>query len=230
MKFSNPFKTLTKFELGLYLSSLVVCISSFFFSGMKDYLALVSSTVGVTSLIFLAKGHVFGQMVAILFALLYGLISFFIQYYGELITYVCMSMPMAIVSLISWIKHPYQDTDEVEVSKVTKKNVIVVSILTVVVTVIFYFILKAIGNNNLIVSTISVATSFFAASLTFLRSPYYAIAYSVNDIVLIILWILASVEQISYLPMVFCFVMFLVNDLYGFYNWRKMQKNQKSGV
>ncbi len=62
--------------------------------------------------------------------------------------------------------------------------------------------------------------------LTFLRSPYYAIGYSANDVVLIILWILAAFTDISCLPMVACFVMFLFNDLYGFYNWRKMQKRQ----
>lgn len=46
------------------------------------------------------------------------------------------------------------------------------------------------------------------------------------------LWILASARDISSLPMVFCFVMFLANDLYGFVNWRRMQRKQsgnKSG-
>ena len=77
-------------------------------------------------------------------------------------------------------------------------------------------------------STISVTTSFVAVYFTFLRSPYYALGYAANDIVLIILWTLASMENISYLPMVVCFVMFLANDLYGFYNWRKMRKRQEN--
>ena len=84
------------------------------------------------------------------------------------------------------------------------------------------------GNANLLFSTISITTSFVASYLTFLRSPYYAIAYSANDVVLIVLWIMASMENISYLPMVFCFIMFLANDLYGFYNWRRMRKRQEN--
>ena len=59
------------------------------------------------------------------------------------------------------------------------------------------------------------------------RSPFYAVAYAANDIVLIILWVLASLENISYLPMVMCFAMFLLNDMYGFINWRKMSVRQK---
>jgi nicotinamide riboside transporter PnuC len=75
-------------------------------------------------------------------------------------------------------------------------------------------------------STLSVTTSFLAVSLTALRSPYYALAYTANDIVLIVLWILASIQDIAYLPMILCFVMFMVNDLYGFLNWRRMRDRQ----
>ena len=64
------------------------------------------------------------------------------------------------------------------------------------------------------------------AALTYLRSPYYALGYAANDVVLIVLWVLASVVDISYLSMVVCFIMFLVNDLYGFINWRRMQRKQ----
>ena len=76
------------------------------------------------------------------------------------------------------------------------------------------------------ISTISVFTSFLAASLMLFRSKYYALAYASNDIVLIILFILASIENISYIPMVICFIIFLINDLYGFINWTKMSKKQ----
>ena len=94
------------------------------------------------------------------------------------------------------------------------------------VTVSFYFILGALGNANLPVSTLSVATSFLASALTFLRSPYYAIAYAANDVVLIVLWIAAAMQDISSLPMVACFLAFLLNDLYGFINWRRMERRQ----
>ena len=76
-------------------------------------------------------------------------------------------------------------------------------------------------------SALSVTTSFLAVYLTFRRSPYFALAYAANDVVLILLWILASAEEIRYLSVVVCFVAFLFNDLYGFINWRKMKKKQQ---
>ena len=37
----------------------------------------------------------------------------------------------------------------------------------------------------------------------------------------------AAVGDAVFLPMVLCFVTFLVNDLYGFYCWRKMERRQE---
>lgn len=226
MKPGNPFSDLTRFELALWLSSLLVIILSFAFLKENNVLTLIASLIGVTALIFVAKGRVAGQVLTVVFAVFYGIISFCFRYYGEMITYLFMTTPIAVISIISWIRHPYKGTKEVKVARLTRVQLAVMSVLATAVTVLFYIILKALGNTNLLFSTISVTTSFVASYLTFLRSPYYAIGYAANDIVLIVLWVLASLEDISYLPMVFCFIMFLFNDLYGFYNWGKMQKKQ----
>ena len=226
MKISEYIHSLTKFEKGLWLVSVLVITVSFLVSGGSDFLSLTASLIGVTSLIFIAKGYIIGQVLMVVFSVFYGIISFFFSYYGEMITYLGMTAPMAVMSMISWIKHPYKKTKEVEVAKVTKAQIGVMLLLTVIVTAAFYFILRALGNANLIISTISVTTSFIAAYLTFLRSEYYALGYAANDIVLVGLWIIAAIDDISCLPMVFCFVMFLFNDLYGFYSWRRMRKRQ----
>lgn len=101
-------------------------------------------------------------------------------------------------------------------------------ILTVAVTAVFYFILAALHTNRLIPSTLSVATSFLAAFLTFQRSALFAAAYAANDLVLVVLWGLAAAEDPSYLLVLVCFAVFLVNDLYGFLNWLRMQRRQEA--
>lgn len=222
------FKSLTKFEWLLWGCSLLVVGVASLVAPDASWLSVLASLIGVTALIFLAKGHVMGQFLIVIFAALYGIISFQFRYYGEMITYLGMSAPMAICAAISWLKNPYEGTNEVKVNRLTARHWLGLSVLAVVVTVAFYFILRALGNGSLIVSTISVATSFFAASLVFLRSPYYALGYAANDVVLIVLWVLASIEDIGSLPMVLCFAVFLFNDLYGFFSWRRMEKRQKA--
>jgi len=227
MKFINPFLELSKFELILWLISILVITFSYILSPNKDILTIIASLIGVTALIFVSKGYVFGQFLTVIFAIFYGIISFYFRYYGEMITYLFMTAPIAVMSMISWYKNPYKNTKVVQVNKIIKKHWIILLFLSLIVTIIFYYILSFLGNSNIVFSTLSITTSFLASSLTFLRSPYYAIAYSANDIVLIILWILATIENTSYFPMIICFVMFLLNDLYGYYNWKKLMISQE---
>jgi len=211
--------------------SVLVIIVSFFVFKNDGFLTLVASLIGVTSLIFCAKGNPFGQFLMIVFAIIYSIISYSFQYFGEMITYLGMSLPMAAFSLITWLRNPFNGKkSEVAVNKITFKEVIFMSFLTLIVTIVFYFVLKYFNTANLIPSTFSVSTSFLAAYLTFRRNPYYALAYASNDIVLIVLWVLASFKDISYISVIICFIVFLVNDLYGFFSWLKMMKRQEKTI
>ena len=225
MKIVDSIKNLKKHEIGLWILSLLAIIMSFIIFKNKDYLSLLVSLIGVTSLIFLAKGDFIGQILMIIFSLIYGYISINAKYYGEAITYLGMTLPIAVLSLVVWIRNPYSKY-EVKVSEMTINKYLVLFLLNIIVTVIFYFILKALNTNNLIVSTISISTSFIAASLQAVRNRFYAIAYSLNDLVLIILWTLASVENNNYISLIVCFVMFFINDIYGFINWTLMKNRQ----
>lgn len=223
-------KYFTKAELILWGISTVVIVISFLIFDRENYLTLLASVIGITSLILCAKGNPIGQVLMIIFGCIYGYISFAFSYYGEMITYVGMTVPMAIFSLVSWLKNPFKGNKaEVKVNRLKGKEYIFMILLNVIVTVGFYYILRAFGTANLIPSTVSVTTSFGAAYLIFRRSPYYALWYAANDLVLIVLWILAAMEDISYLSVIICFAAFFANDVYGFVSWRKMEKRQATG-
>lgn len=230
LKIRNCFRALTRFELFLWLTSITATTAAFLLSPDKDILTMAASLIGFTALIFTAKGYVLGQVLIVVFAVIYGIISFRFSYFGEMLTYLGMSAPVAVLAIISWLKHPYKKTAEVAVHRIRKGELLLILLLCAAVTVLFYFLLGALGTANLLVSTVSVATSFFAAALTFMRSPYYALGYACNDVVLIVLWVSAAVKDISSLPMVICFVMFLANDLYGFYSWLCRQRQQASAA
>ena len=217
----------SKLEISLWISSISLIIMSFLLFDRANHLTFIASLIGVTSLIFNAKGNPIGQVLMVAFSLLYGIISYTCAYYGEMITYLGMTMPMAVFALISWLCNPYKgNRAEVKVNSIGKVEQVFMWLATAIVTVIFYFILKHFGTENIIPSTISVTTSFIAVYLTFRRSPYFALAYAANDIVLIVLWTLAAIKDSSLVPTVACFVMFLANDAYGFYNWNRMKKKQ----
>ena len=205
------------------MGSLAIVILSNLLSTDIDVLTLVSACVGITSLIFAAKGNVWAQILMVIFSILYGLISWQFRYWGEMITYIGMTMPMAVWSTITWIKNPSESGQEVAIQKLTRKHVEGIAAAGVLVTAVFYMILKALDTPNILFSTISITTSFLAASLTMLRSSYYALGYASNDIILIIMWVLASIENPAYIPVVVNFIIFFFNDMYGFVSWKRRE-------
>ena len=224
------FRYFSKAELILWFSSVFFILASFFVFDRTNYLTLAASLIGTTSLIFNAKGNPFGQLLMIVFSALYGIISFSFRYYGEMITYLGMTAPMSAFALVAWLRNPYNGNKaEVRVGYMSKNDILTMSGLSVALTIVFYFILRAFNTANIIPSTLSVTTSFLAVYLTFKRNEYFAVCYAANDIVLIVLWVLAAIKDISYLSVIICFIAFLANDLYGFYNWKKIKKRQKSG-
>jgi len=213
------------FEKALWFISITTIITLYIiFPG--DVISFIASLIGATSLIFLAKGHFLTHILTIVFSVLYGIVSFQTHYYSELITYAGMTGPLALIALITWLKHPFDDKKEVEVAHNPFYKYVIVFVLGGLVTFGFYFLLAYLETPNLVWATISIFTSFVACGLSIIRSPYYALMYAANDIVLVILWSLQLQNDVAYLSMVINFAVFLTNDIYGFINWRRIRSRQ----
>lgn len=211
----------------LWVISVLAILLSFLLFDRQNWLTLIASLTGVTSLIYNAKGNPVGQVLMVAFSLMYGVISYGERYYGEMITYVGMTMPMAIVALVAWLRNPFGGNKaEVAVNQISRGESLFACLLTALVTLLFYYILRTFHTQRLLLSTISVTTSFLAVYLTYRRSPFFAVAYAANDVVLILLWCLAAASDRSCLSVVVCFAAFLANDIYGYLSWRRMARRQ----
>ena len=230
-KIKDRFSHFTRGEKILWSASVLLILTSFFLFDRVNYMTLFSSLLAVTAIIFVAKGDPLGQLLFIFFEIFYALISLSYAYYGETITYLCMSLPMSVLAVVSWLRNPYQgNKKEVTVNRIGKKEVFLMLLADAAVSVVFYFLLGWLGTSNLWVSTFSVSTSFAAAYLTMRRSPFFAFGYAINDIVLVILWTLAAIDDIKYISVVVCFAAFFSNDMYSFINWRRMERKQRQNI
>ena len=223
----NPWKELSVKEWWLWSISMLIVTVSNLVGGSFDVLTLAATWVGITSLIFAAKGNVWAQFLMVAFSILYGIISFRFRYWGEMITYLGMTLPMAVWSAVTWLRNPSAGSkSEVAIRKLEKKHFLFLLVLSIVVTGAFYFILRWLETPNIVFSTLSVTTSFLAASLTMLRSSYYALGYAAKDMVLIVLWGLAAAKDPVYIPVIINFMIFFMNDMYGFISWKKRERTQ----
>ena len=216
----------TKSEWAIWLFSFAAILSVYLLFG-GEWLVCGASFLGVTSILLNAKGNPLGQLLMVIFSIAYGVISFGFGYYGEVLTYLGMTAPMAVLALIAWLRHPYKgNRSEVAVNRIKKGEMVFAFLLSAAVAVLFYFPLKNFNTVHLIPSTLSVFTSFLAVWLTFRRSEWFSLAYAANDVVLIGLWALAAVQQQEFVSVVVCFAAFLAGDLYGLVCWRRMAQRQ----
>lgn len=223
------FNYFSGFEKALWLAAVALNIVSYFLSESKDPLATIASIFGVSSLICNAKGNPAGQVFMMIFCVMYGFIAHQNQYYGEMFTYLGMSLPMAVFSFVTWMRNPFSGKrTEVRINRISGREAFVLAVLDVVVTIAFYFILAAFHTDHLILSTLSVATCFAAAYLSARRDRLRSIGYASNDVVLIIMWSLKALDGSSNWSVTICFAMMMLCDLYAFVNWQRIERRQQA--
>lgn len=226
------FKKIIKFfspvEWGFIFLGIAVVVLSFCFSTDKSVLALITSILGIIMILLNSKGVIWAQIVCMIYGVLYSIHSCMQQYYGEMLIYLFIMTPMYVITFINWLKNRNEKTASVEINSISKKEWLILSGCIAVATVGFYFLLVALNTDNPLLSAFPLITCALASYLLFRRSEYYAIAFIVNDVFLIVLWTqkLFSVGT-AVLPSVMCFVIFLVIDTYSFISWKIRKRKQR---
>ena len=226
------FKDWNLFEILFLFISLIIISICFILGTDKNILSLTTSLLGIITVLCTAKGLVVAPVINIIYNVIYILLSFSQQYYGEVIIYLFLMMPINIMTIISWLKNKSKENKSiVNINKVKNKEYLYLAIGTIFVTTCFYFLLAALNTNELIISTISFIPSIVASYLLLRRSSNYAVVYIINDIILIILWSLTIKNNgTEFLTMVLTFFIFFINDIYGFINWKRIEKKQKNVI
>ncbi len=220
-------KDWTKIEKYLLFSSIIlVSLVGIIFEAKLT--TTISSIGGILTALLLAKGKNLGQVFGVISAFLYSFVSFKNKFYGEVIIYMCIMLPMYLIGILSWIKHQSKKTNTIQINNIKLKEWIIISIICIIAFIGIYWLLKIFDTKELFISSLSVVSSLFAIYLGIRRSKYSFYFYIMNDFILIMLWGLPVLSgTVSLIPMVFNPIINFINDSYGIYNWNKLEKIQK---
>ena len=188
-----------------------------------NLLSIFCSMLCVVTVLFLAKGNNLGNVLGILGSVLYIIVSYNNKYYGEILIYVFLMIPMYAIGVYTWLNHKNKDTNSVEINMISKKEWTLAFLAFVVAFVGIYSLLKIFATSTLYLSTISVLLNLFAVYLQVRRSRFCFCFYLVNDVVLFFLWIIPVINgNYTSIPMILNPIINFISDCYGFYNWRKI--------
>ena len=190
----------------------------------SDLLHTICSILIIISTLLVAKGKNLGNIVGIIATIIYSIVSYINRFYGEVIICLVLIIPFYTAGIISWAKHKNEETNTVKIDKISKKEWLLILIVGIITFIAIYYLLKYFNTNELLVSTISVINSLFATYLQVRRSKYCFCFYILNDFTLLILWgIPVILGNLLVLPMIFEPIVNLINDLYGFQSWNKLE-------
>ena len=215
-------------ELILYFAGLALIVTMSVCFG-ASWISAITGIFGLSCVIFAAKGKVIGIFFTWLMIVFYSILSYKNKYYGEVFINACLMFPMTIISLVAWIKNLGKDY-VVKVNSIKKSEIITVFCVAAVAFVAFYFILRALNTSQLLVSTISIVTSVLATYFQSRRSKYGFLAFLFNDVVLCVLWLFATLEDIKNVAMLTAVALYVISDIYGFISWGVLQKRQQKEI
>ncbi|MBB6370889.1 nicotinamide riboside transporter PnuC [Chryseobacterium shigense] len=189
-----------------------------------NFLVLVS---GIFCVVLAAKGSIWNYVLGTVNTVAYAYVAFTNGLFGEVGLYTLFFLPMNIVGYFMWKKHLKDNI--VEMKALNIKSVLMMFLITVLGCIFLGYFLSTIhGQNNPYLDGMSTVISIVATVLMIFRYKEQWLLYVILNIITVIIWIIRTLNgSESGVMMTVMWSAFLINAIYGYYNWNKGSKEVK---
>lgn len=182
-------------------------------------LAMISGIAGILCVVFVGKGKISNYLFGLIFAYTYFYVALDNKFYGEITTTLYVYIPAQFIGYFLW-KQNMQSQDKVEV--VEAKFLTVKGWLTLISAVLigslaFISILKTTDGQSVSLDGVTTVLVVAAQLLMILRYSEQWILWIIINILSIWLWAETPAMYLMYGA-------YLLNSVYGYYNWTKLAK------
>ena len=191
----------------------------------EGVLGFITSITGMLSVILVAKGKITNYYFGIVNVILYGFISYNSKYYGEAMLNIFYFLPMQIIGFIMWgrNKADIDENKEVKAERMTIKEIAVWSVLSGAAVIVYGIILRKLNNTLPMADSFTTVLSVTAMILMVKRYIEQWIVWIIIDIAAIYMWIFIKSDY----NITIMWTAYLVNAVYGLYNWVKLYKKER---
>ena len=170
-----------------------------------------------------------GKFIGVIFGLMpfYCIAAYLQGFYGECLIFICLTVPLYVFALISWIRNQNPSQKAIVINKIKLREWLLLFVAAVALFFALYFLLRAFNTQELIISTLSCTFATLAFYLSARRSKSAFILFMLSTVVFFILWLTPIINgNLTFIPLLFAGLMNFVNDFYGLYNWNRLEKSQ----
>lgn len=192
--------------------------------GGDSLLGMISAVTGVANVVCTGKGKLSAFGFGVINSILYAMISFQAQLYGETMLNVLYYLPMQFVGFWMWSKHMNQDTNEVE-KKCMNWNKRVVLVGSIVFgTLLYGFFLQYIGDQLPYIDAFTTVSSVIALILSVKMYAEQWWVWLIVDGISVYMWWKDFSSGSDNIATLFMWIMFVMNAVLMLIRWEKEAK------
>ncbi len=212
---------LNAFNWMLIIAIVLLNVLEIIVSGQTDTIATIASIAGVLCVILSANGHISCYFFGLIEVLLYALIAWKSRFYGEVMLNGLYFLPMQFIGFFNWRKNI--DNEALVKSKyLSNKQKIIIFISIAVLTFAYGLILDRIEGNNPYLDASTTILSVIAMLLMVRAFVEQWWLWIIIDLLTVGKWIMAWIEhEPNSAVMVAMWGIFLINSIYGYWNWQR---------
>ncbi|MCT2409489.1 nicotinamide riboside transporter PnuC [Chryseobacterium antibioticum] len=220
LKSWKPFEIIWLLSFSL-LGAIIAIVSK---DNWLNFLVLVS---GILCVVLAAKGSIWNYVIGTLNTVAYAYVAYTNGLFGELGLYILFFFPMNIIGYFMWKNHVKNDI--VDMKTLNIRSILIVFLITVLGCIFLGYFLSTIHNqNNPYLDGMSTVISIIATILMILRYKEQWLLYIILNIITVIIWVIRTLHgSESGIMMIAMWSAFLINAVYGYYNWNKGSKELK---
>lgn len=182
-------------------------------------LGMVSGIAGIICNVFVSKGKISNYFFGLIFAYTYFYISLGANFLGEMNTTLYVYIPAQFIGYFLWKANMQKEQNSAAViaKALTVKGWIGLLAFLIIGTLLFVELLNYYGGSSTGLDGLSTIIVIAAQVLMVLRYREQWLLWIVLNIISIALWAENTSMYVMYSA-------YLLNSLYGYYNWSKLQK------
>lgn len=182
-------------------------------------LGMISGIAGILCVVFVSKGKISNYFFGLIFAYTYFYVSWGSNFLGEMNTALYVYIPSQFIGYFMWKQNMQNDngSKSVVAKALTPKGWAILLVSVAIGTLCFVQALKAAGGSSTTLDGLTTIITVAAQLLMILRYREQWLLWIVLNVLSILLW---QGQPAMYLM----YSAYLLNSLYGYYNWTKLVK------
>jgi nicotinamide mononucleotide transporter len=226
-KIKKYFEDWTLFEK-IWLTSFTIINIYLFFAWHDTWIGLTASLTGMLCVVLTTKGKISSFYWGLVNILTYSYVAWQSRYYGDVGLNMLFFLPMTFPGIYYWKKNykKVNISERVIVRSLKFKEKILWFLIAIVITYDFGLFLKFLNGTLPFVDSLTTVFSIIATIFLTYRYSDQWFYWIMVDVFSIIMWVYIFIRDGNQVSMLVMWTAFLVNALYGYYNWRKLEKEQ----